>query len=148
MNYMIWVWLGIIVFSLIAEFISVSMTSLWFAFGGLVSLILASTGKVDILWQVIVFVLVSLAFLISLRKLALKFLFKKDEKTNVDALAGKEFFLLTEINEQNAGTLKMDGVVWSCISVNEKETIPEGTKVQIVEVKGNKLVVKKVEEEK
>ena len=142
MQWMIWIWLAVICASLIFEFVSTSMTSVWFAFGALVSLIL-SACKVDILWQVVVFVIVSLVFLLSFRKLALKFLFRnKDEKTNTSAFVGREYLLLEEVTSYNYGTVKIDGVIWSCISANPDENIPAGTVIIVQEIKGNKLIVK------
>ena len=108
---MIWVWLGVVVVSLIIEFVSISMTSLWFAFGGIISLILAASG-VGIVWQVCVFSIVSFVCLLSLRKVALKFLYKnKDEKTNTNAFVGKKYTLLKDINENQLGEIKIDGVL-------------------------------------
>lgn len=141
MQWMIWVWLAVVCASLIFEFASASMTSVWFAVGALVSLIL-SACKVDILWQVVVFVLVSLIFLLSFRRLALKFLFKNNtEKTNASSLVGKEYILLSEISPLNVGMVKVDGVQWSCICTDQTATVSTGTVVVIKEIKGNKLVV-------
>ena len=145
---MIWIWLGVIVVSLIIEFVSISMTSLWFAVGGIISLILSAVG-VGIVWQVCVFSIVSFTCLLSLRKLALKFLFRnKEEKTNTNAFIGKHYTLLKEINENQLGTIKIDGVVWSCKAQDDTETILAGKKVEVVEIAGNKLVVKEVEIDK
>lgn len=142
---MIWVWLGVIVLSLVLEFISVSLTSVWFAFGALVSLILAACG-VGLLWQVIVFILVSLIFLLSFRKIALKFLFKRnDEKTNTSALVGRKALLTGEINQFDTATVRIDGVEWTCVASKNGETIPSGSTVVIDEIKGNKLFVSIIE---
>ena len=147
MQYMIWVWLGVIVVSLIIEFCSLGMTSIWFAVGGLASLILAAC-KVDILWQVITFILVSLLFLLCLRKLTLKFLYKnKKEKTNSDALIGVESTLIDEIGFDKVGSVKVNGVVWSCVGKNPEDVISSGTKVVIQQISGNKLIVEKIEKE-
>ena len=146
MQWMIWVWLGIIVMSLIIEFVSISMTSLWFAIGGLVSLVLASVG-VGVIWQIVVFAIISFVCLLSLRKVALKFLYRnKDDKTNKDAIIGRELFVNEEITEQKMGTVKIDGVVWSCISSDPKKEIKSGAKVIIKEIKGNKFVVEEIED--
>ena len=141
--YMIWIWLAVVCISLIYEFFSVSLTSLWFAIGGIVSLIMAAM-KVDILTQVIVFIVVSFVFLISLRKIALKYLFgKKEEKTNVDAFIGNSYTLNGEINETQNGTVTINGVVWTCIAENPQTHIKDGTIVTVKEIRGNKLVVSK-----
>ncbi len=143
MQWMIWVWLAVIVISLVFEFVSVSLASIWFAVGALVSLILAAC-KVELIWQIVVFVLVSLVFLLSFRKLALKFLFRKnEEKTNSSALIGREAVLKGEINQFNSGTIKIDGVEWACTANNVGETIPAGSVVRVEQIKGNKLFVSK-----
>ena len=142
MTWMIWVWLAVICASLVFEFVSPNMTSIWFAVGALVSLIL-SACKVDILWQVVAFVIISLVFLLSFRKLALKFLFgKAEEATNTNSFVGKEYILLEEITPLNVGTIKIDGVLWSCICSDNQETISAGTRVVVQEIKGNKLIVR------
>ncbi len=146
-TYMIWIWLAVVLISLTYEFFSPSLTSIWFAIGGLVSLVLAAF-KVNILVQVIVFIIVSLIFLISLRKIALKWLYsKKQEKTNTDALIGGSYTLKGDINENQNGTIKINGVEWSCVAKDNQAQIKDGTKVTIIEIKGNKLVVEEKGEE-
>ena len=143
-NYMIWIWLAVVCVSLIYEFISVgSLTSLWFAIGGIVAIILSAL-KVDILIQVIVFVSVSFVFLISLRKLALKYLFsKKQEKLNTDAFIGNSYILNGDIDSTQSGTVSINGVVWTCIAENPQIHIKDGTTIIVKEIRGNKLIVAK-----
>lgn len=139
----IWVWLGIIVLSLVIEFSTMEMASIWFAIGGFFSLILAAFS-VDLTYQLIVFIVVSLLLLISVRKWALKLLTNNDDKTNLQLLVGEEFELITAINNGVGGTVKVNGVVWSVICNNAKN-LKTGAKVKVLEIKGNKLVVEKGE---
>ena len=142
-QYMIWVWLAVVCVSLIYEFFSVSLTSLWFAIGGVVAIILAAL-KFDLLVQVIVFIAVSFVFLISLRKIALKYLFsKKQEKLNADAFIGNSYILEGEIDETHSATVKINGVVWTCVAENPQTHIKDGTLVVVKEIRGNKLIVSK-----
>jgi len=57
MEWMIWVWLGVTAVSLILEFITMEMASIWFVAGGIIGMILAACG---VSWeiQLIVFILV------------------------------------------------------------------------------------------
>ena len=54
----IWVWLGIVVVALVLEFITMELVSIWFAFGGFVSLIMSACGA-SVASQWIVFGLLS-----------------------------------------------------------------------------------------
>lgn len=145
MDFMIWVWLGVIVLAIILEAITFDITSIWFAFGAIPSLILSLIGGISWYVQLIVFIVLSVLLILSLRGVVKKWLFKNaKEKTNMDALLGKEYKLLSAINEDNSGTVKINGVVWSCLEVNS-QSIDEGNYVKIIKIEGNKLIVEKVE---
>ena len=140
----IYIWLGIVAVSLIVEFITQEFVSLWLAVGGIVALILAACG-VSYEIQIIVMIAVSIACILGLRKVTLKFLNKNKDKTNTDLIIGLKAKLLEEINADNLGSVKINGVVWSCLSETD-ETIEVGEHVEIIKIEGNKLIVKKVEE--
>ena len=146
MEYMIWVWVAIIGASLIVEFFTFSLTSIWFALAGVLALILEVCG-VEWHFQLICFIVAALLLLIFVRNLAKRFLIKTDEKTNVDAFAGKRVRMLTETDFDTMGTIKVNGVEWSAIEQN-RETIGAGILVEIVKVEGNKVIVKKLADEK
>ena len=144
MEWMIWVWLAVTALSLILEFITMEMASIWFVAGGILGMILAACG---VGWeiQLIVFILVSLILLLSLRKIALKLLLKNtNAKTNAVGEIGKTVKLLTDISDEKPGTIKLNDVVWNVVAEDGSE-IKAGTKVEIVELKGNKYIVKKGE---
>lgn len=144
MNFMFWVWLGVIAVTAIIEFMTLSLTSIWFTAGAIVPLIMAIF---NVRWeiQVAVYVVVSIVLVVSLRKVTRRFLLKNaKEKTNLDSLVGKQFKLIDPIDGQNdTGTIKVNGVVWSVVSQDEKP-IASGERVEIIEVSGNKFVVKQV----
>ena len=142
MEWMIWVWLAVTALSLILEFITMEMASIWFVAGGILGMILAACG---VGWeiQLIVFILVSLILLLSLRKIALKLLLKNtNAKTNAVGEIGKTVKLLTDISDEKPGTIKLNDVVWNVVAEDGSE-IKAGAKVEIVELKGNKYIVKK-----
>jgi membrane protein implicated in regulation of membrane protease activity len=139
---MIWIWLGVIVLSLAVEFVSFDMVSIWFAAGGIVSLILSACGA-SLTWQLIFFIVVALALLLSLRKIALKYLQKGDNfKSNTDSLVGKKYKLLKAINDDEKGSIKINDVEWTAVTEDDS-TIEKGEMVEIVKIKGNKVIVKK-----
>ncbi len=140
---MIWVWLAVVAVSLIVEFMSWDLTSIWFAAAGLVSLILSAIDGVAWEVQLAVFIVISALLLIFVRKICRKLLLKNmNTKTNVDAYAGKRSKLLKAIGaDENYGEIKFNGVVWQAMSETGEE-IEAGAEVEVIRVEGNKMVVK------
>ena len=138
----IWIWLGVVCCSAVIEFMSLQMVSIWFVAGGIVALILAIIGGIDLWIQIVVFIVLSMILLLSFRKMALKYLLRNtNTKTNVDSIVGKETRLLEPISLDKVGSVKINGVVWTAIAENDTISIPAETLVAVVEVRGNKLVV-------
>jgi len=144
---MIWIWLIVVALALIIEFITLSLTSIWFAVAGLISLILSAFDW-NISWeiQLVIFIILSTLLIVFVRKIAKKFLFKgSDEKTNADLFVGEKYKLITQITEDELGSVKINGVVWSAKSENS-EPIEKNSEVIITKVEGNKVIVKKISE--
>ncbi len=78
---MIWLWIwGIVTaLALIIEFLTSDLVTIWFAAGGLVTLlVVALAPELWIVWQLVIFVSVSAVLLLSTRKLCLKLLAPRD----------------------------------------------------------------------
>ena len=136
---MIWVyiWIGVIVLTVVTE-----AATMWFTFGALVAWIIAMCGGP--LWlQWLCFVVVSGLMLAFTRPLAVKYLKPKKVATNVDALAGREGKVVTEIQPiQGTGQVKVDGQIWSAKVENTDVNLPVGSLVEVLRVEGVKLVVR------
>lgn len=141
----IYIWLAVTVLSLIIEFITSEVVSIWFAGGGLISLVLALCG---VSWYVHlpVFIVASFLLLLCFRSLVIKKFNKNEVKTNADSAIGKTVKLLTAITEDEAGSIKIGDVVWTAVTAaNEPEkTVSAGTLVKITDLKGNKYIVKEI----
>ena len=137
----LWLWLGVIAASLLIEFITTEFVSIWFVPGSVAGIVLALLD-VSIVWQILAVTVVSSAFLIAFRPLAMKML-KKDVKTNTDALIGKKAKLIGDITEDNNGSVKFGDVVWTATS---ETPISAGAYVQVVSISGNKLIVKEIKQ--
>lgn len=149
MSVMFWVWLGILVGSAIIELATMEVVSIWFTVGSIIPFILAGCLG-NYLWelQVALFIVLSALCIIFLRRLTKKFLLKNaNEKTNLDAVIGKKVRLLENTDFETLGAVKLNDVVWTAVSENGEE-IKKGQIVEIVSVKGNKLIVKLAEKEK
>lgn len=138
----IWIWTIVIAGSLLLEALTVEMVAVWFAVGGIVGLILALIGGISIGIQIIVVAVVTIASILLLRRFTIKFLRKGEDKSSVETVIGKKAKLLEDVSPAQNSTLKLNGTVWTVIC---DEELPKDTEVEIIEIKGNKLKVKKGE---
>lgn len=142
--YMQYLWLAVIILCVIVEFIDAgTLVSIWFSVGAVIPCFMGfyqTTNPWYISSQFIIFGIISTVCLVFLRKIAKKLLFKNSkETTNLDALVGKNVKVLS--CEENGSTIKLNGIVYSAITENEKD-LNVGDVVEIVKFSGNKVIVK------
>ena len=141
---MIWLWTwGIVTaIALVVEFLTADLITIWFAAGGLTTLlVVALAPNLPLIWQLIIFVGVSIVLLLLSRKICLKLLSGDDAKTNSDALIGMKF---TVDKIDNSHTYhKFNGIDW-CVYAIDGETLEVGAEFEICKISGNKLLAKKV----
>lgn len=141
------IWLAALVVLLIAEALTLGLTTIWFAGGALIALVAALLGA-NVWVQLGIFLAVSLVLLVFTRPLALRYMNKSTLKTNVDSLAGEQGIVSETIDNLEAtGKVKLNDVFWMARS-EDGSIINEGTVVEIVRVDGVKLIVKVKEEER
>ena len=149
MEQYLWIiWLAIFVIALVIEASGPSLVSIWFALGALVTMIISFIPGVAWWIELIVFVVVSITAILALRPILSKYFKINKFNSNVDSLSGKEGYVLEEISFLTPGVVKIGDVKWSAIPVKKDEIIPVNSVVEVVNVEGNKLIVKKVEEKK
>ena len=138
---MIYVWLGILVATVILEIATTQMVSIWFAIGALAAFIAALLG-VEQLWiQIVVFVVVSAIALAATRPLVKKMVNQKTEPTNADMVIGKTGIVTEKIdNIASSGLVRVNGAVWTARSADDS-VIEADEKVIIKEISGVKLLV-------
>ena len=142
MDMMFYIWLGILVLTLILEAATAGLTTIWFAGGALVSLIL-SLFRLPIWLQIAAFFLISVALLLFVRPLLSDALALRVHKTNVDALPDSVGVVTEDIVPiQGKGQVKVKGLDWSAVSEHDDFVIPAGTPVVVVRVEGVRLVVR------
>ena len=136
-------WLVAFVVFLIAEASTVALISIWFAAGALAAIVVALLGGGPVL-QVLVFLAVASALLISLRSIVRKFIHPRISRTNVDAIIGSTGIVTTPINNVAAlGQVKLGSMEWSARS-SDNSHIPAGTLVKVDRVEGVKVFVSPV----
>lgn len=93
--------------------------------------------------QIMLFAIFSFISFLFMRKLGKKVLKNTTNETNVYALKGKTGFITKEIPAEGKGYVKMGGEEWPALE--ESQLLVElGSKVEVVGIDGNKLIVKKV----
>ena len=137
---MVWIWLAAAIIFIIIEAVTVGLTTIWFAAGALVALILALI-KVGVGVQVAVFLILSLVLLATTRKIFVNKLKTGSEKTNVDALVGEEAVVLEDITPFNTGLVKVKGQNWTATAADKDASILKGSTVKIKAIEGVKLIV-------
>lgn len=147
MDYWIYiaVWASILVFSIMIEITTVQLTSIWFAAGSFVALILA-VFKVPLYIQIIVFVVLSIALLLLTRPLSKKLMNNKKSETTVPAesLVGEIVTVTKEISVGGFGEIKDRYEYYSAVAPREKEIIQKDEKVKIIGLDGNKVLVERL----
>jgi membrane protein implicated in regulation of membrane protease activity len=142
MEYMIIIWFVIIIVAAIIEINTMDLSSIWFSAGALVSFIL-SLVKFDEFGQIVVFLVVSLLLLISVRPIVKNYLKTNVISTNSDRLIGKVAVCTKEIKVGERGEVKIDGKYWLALSTAD-EDIEEDEKVEVLAIEGVKLIVNKI----
>ncbi len=146
MEFMMILWLIVIIGAVVLESVTYDLVSIFFGGGALVSLILSiidSTTDATIHWiiQLIVFVTVSLILVLLVRPVTKNYLRRNEIKTNIDAIIGRHGISVDDIMIDSRGTVSLDGVIWTAIA---SENILANEKIEVLAVEGNKLVVKAI----
>lgn len=137
------IWLIVLIICIIAEAISLGLTTIWFAGGALVSAVLAGFG-LPIAVQLVAFFVVSLLLLFFTRPIAVKYFNVKRVRTNVEGLIGKQGIVTADIDNVRAtGQVTVNGQEWSARSVDDNVNITSGTVVKVKAINGVKLIVEK-----
>lgn len=140
------IWAALIVVFLIVEASTAGLASIWFAVGAVAALILALIAPDTIIWQVVLFIVVSVVALIFTRPLAKKYVNSKTKATNADRVIGKVATITERIdNVAGTGTATVGGRVWTARSYNG-EQLEAGTSATIKSIDGVKLILQPVAE--
>ena len=135
------VWLVLLV---LTEAVTVAMVSLWFALGALGALLVNLLGA-EAWLQILVFFVISIVSLASLRPWARKRFNPGTAKTNVDAVIGSQGRVLADVdNVEATGQVKLGAMEWTARSTSG-EPIKAGTLVRVDRVEGVKVFVSPLE---
>ena len=144
MDYMVWLWLAVVVMALICEGITTALVSIWFVPGAVIAIVLAAL-ELEVWIQALVFFVVSIVSVAVFQSLFRKKLKGgKKNATNLDRIIGETAVVTETIDNLRAeGCVRVGGQLWSARS-DFDETINEGEIVEIVAVSGVKLICRKI----
>ncbi len=142
----IYIWLVLLIGSILLEIVTVGLTSIWMAGGALVALIIAALGGPTWL-QVISFFVITFVLLFFTRPWAVKYLNTKRVRTNYEETIGKEVRIIERVdNHMETGKAIYNGMEWTARSTNDDEYFEVDELAIVADVAGVKLILKKKEE--
>ncbi len=142
MEFMPYVWLGVAVVLAIVELSTTQLVSLWFVLGAAATAVCSATFLKDqLIWQIVVFLLISAVLLMLTRPFVKKLKTNEGVRTNSDRNIGKTALVISEIDpEKGTGQVRVGSEKWSAKSL-DSSVIKEGTNVKVVAIEGVKLIV-------
>lgn len=137
---MFYVWLIVVILLTLLELMTINLTTIWFVLSGLAALGLSFVTK-NFLIQFGCFVILGIILLIVTKPFVTKILDKKKQKTNLDRIIGMNGIVMKNIEDMNYGEVKVDGKIWTAFA---DEKIKKDEKVEVLEISGSKIKVRKV----
>ena len=136
-------WAVLLVVLVIVELETVQLVSIWFALGAAGALVSAALSP-GLWWmQILIFLAISLISLLFTRPLVKKHVKLKETATNADRVLD----MVGEVREtvssiDNKGAVYVGNKLWTARAEPGAESIPEGTRVDVLRIEGVKLIVR------
>jgi len=135
---------------IVAEIFTLGFVLFWFGIGALVAALAGFLGF-GLAVQFLVFAIVSVGLTVMSRTIFSNYLFHRDDdriKTAIETLPG----MIGTVTADSKGTLneaavKVYGSTWTAFPIDEDTRLLEGEKVEVVEVRGSSIYVRKVTRE-
>lgn len=138
-------WLGLFLLLLAVEFVTMGLTTIWFAGGAIAAMAVNMLGG-NIWIQCAVFLAVSFVLLLFTRPFAVRYVNRRHVRTNVDELIGREAYVTEKIdNLHSTGRALLKGQEWTARAAAGAESIEAGKTVTVTAIEGVKLIVKEKE---
>lgn len=138
-----WIWVAIIALALILEVVTKQILSVLFIPGAVICTVM-DILNVEIIWQALVFLVISAVGILFVRKHLLKLKADKSSKTNIDAIIGEKCVVTERIdNFAGCGQGKVKGQLWSARGLGEDDVFEKGEVLRIVAIEGVKIICKK-----
>ena len=151
MDQIAWIlWLVLGTALIIAEIFTLGFVLLWFGLGAVAAALVGFLG-LGIGWQFVTFAVVSIALTAMSRTIFARYLphgVGNMMKSGVDSLPGKVGTVTSASKGAlQEGAVKVFGSTWTAFPVEGDVDLVEGEKVEVVEVKGSSIYVRRVTDE-
>ncbi len=138
-----WIWIAVIATAIVIETLTDQLVSIWFVPAAAVCIVLDFLS-LDVVWQVLIFLLISAVGIILSKTVFAKYLAKGNAKTNIEAIVGEKCIVTERIdNFAGCGLAKVRGQIWSARSVSDDDIYEIGDVLNVVAIEGVKLICKK-----
>lgn len=139
-----WMWIAVIIAAVVIEAVSEQLVSIWFVPAAVVATII-DFFDVHIVWQVIVFLAISLLGIFFIRRFLTRFNNSPSSKTNIDAIVGEKCVVTEKVDTfAGCGQVKVKGQIWSARGTADNDVFEVGDVLRIVAIEGVKLICKKM----
>lgn len=146
-NYLWILWIVLGVGLIVAEVFTLGFFLLWFGIGAIAAALVGILGG-GLVLQFLVFFAVSIGLTVMSRTILANYFShgEKDRvKTGVDALPGKVGTVTSaSAGSLNEGAVKVFGSTWTAFPIDEETKLVEGEKVEVIEVKGSSIYVRRI----
>jgi membrane protein implicated in regulation of membrane protease activity len=139
-----WIWVGAAVILAIGELLTAGFFLLPFAVGAAAAAVLAFLGA-GFVWQLLVFVIVSVSFLAILQRYARTEPSETPARAGADRYHGRTALVMEDIDwKAGTGQVRMETEDWRA-TTEDHGNISRGTKVKVIRVTGTRLVVEAID---
>ena len=140
-DYMLYLWIGFFVLSVIVEVNTMNLIAIWFMPGTLIAIVLALCA-VPVWIQVLVWFVVTVTVFASTWRLSARLRHPSHEPTNADRVVGQSALVTETISDRTqTGQARVMGQIWSARTDETETEIPAGTEVRVLRIEGVKLIV-------
>ena len=140
--YISWIWVGIFVVLVVIEAATQGLTTIWGAASALIMVFISQTGM-SVGWQILLFLAITLGFVVTTRPILVKKFKIGNNRTNVDTMIGEQVIVTKEIKTFEKGEARSkNGVIWSVTSTDGSD-IEEGAVCTVQSVEGNTLRIER-----
>jgi membrane protein implicated in regulation of membrane protease activity len=138
-----WIWVGMALFFLLAEVFTAGFVLACFGIGALAAAVPAFLG-LGLLWQLLVFIIVSTVAVLLSRRFADRITGKQPQGVGVDRVLGKKAIVIEPIDPLSpAGRVRVDVEEWRADSA-DGSPIAEGEVVEVLGIDGTRLKVRQL----
>lgn len=140
-DYMLYIWIGFFVLSVIVEVNTMNLIAIWFMPGTLIAIVLALLS-VPVWIQVLVWLLITVIVFAATGRLSKRLRHPEIQPTNADRVIGQTALVTEAISDRNqVGQVRVMGQIWSAKTDETADEISVGTEVRVLRIEGVKLIV-------